>query len=719
MAKQDQTIPSEKLGHRPRLLAWFEQFLTPDGFAQLKQQNWTLTGVGLSLLGIVADLLEIFGGVTQLAFIAVLAVSVVLAVLIVFRSRLTVKCAVPMATVLVLVVGLGILLTAQKVLAANNGLISKHVPVVAQVQQELFEKVSAIYSVVERTESKVDELGLSVTGLNDNVANLPKTIASELLKLISDDDLARAREAGIENRTLARLVDLAQKNIDNSIEDPDVAIVQIEIMLDRLLGQIEKGELSDTGDETVDAVMVEISILSKKGSFEEGSHLAAMTFELWRASEADRQNNALQNGLRLLDVKIEQDQFAGDFKSAARGVLQKVELEQPDALLQFSALEAAQIEWHARGRDKGLNLDLEVSIEVARLLLELAEDAEELGNAYIYLGNSLSTLGQFEIETRRLEDAVAAYRLALEELSRGQMPLQWAVAQNNLGIAFSRLGMRENGTDQLEAAIVAYRLSLAEWPRNQDSLRWAMVQSNLAGALSELGELEAAIVARRAALEALTRDQEPIIWAKIQFGLGSTLLDLGLRGSGTDQLKASVVVYRVALEELTRDQMPLIWALGQNGLGTALLALGQRESGTDQLEAAVVATRRALEVLTREQEPFHWVAAQNSLGSALGILGQREGGTDMLEEAVIAFQDVLEVRTRERVSSDWAQATGNQGAAKLALAERKFDCAMAQDAAQQMQLAFEVLRYGGHGMGAATFELQLPQATALVTKLCG
>jgi hypothetical protein len=51
------------------------------------------------------------------------------------------------------------------------------------------------------------------------------------------------------------------------------------------------------------------------------------------------------------------------------------------------------------------------------------------------LGNALQTLGERESGTARLEEAVAAYRAALEERRRDQVPLDWAGTQKNLGTA--------------------------------------------------------------------------------------------------------------------------------------------------------------------------------------------------------------------------------------------------------------------------------------------
>ena len=71
-------------------------------------------------------------------------------------------------------------------------------------------------------------------------------------------------------------------------------------------------------------------------------------------------------------------------------------------------------------------------------------------------------LGERESGTARLEEAVAAYRAALEERTRERVPLHWAMTQNNLGNALLTLGERESGTARLEEAVAAYRAALEE-----------------------------------------------------------------------------------------------------------------------------------------------------------------------------------------------------------------------------------------------------------------
>jgi hypothetical protein len=82
----------------------------------------------------------------------------------------------------------------------------------------------------------------------------------------------------------------------------------------------------------------------------------------------------------------------------------------------------------------------------------------------------------------RLEEAVAAHRAALMEITRARVPLQWAGTQNNLGRALATLGGRESGTVRLEQAVAAYCDALTEYTRARVPLDWAMTQNNLGNA---------------------------------------------------------------------------------------------------------------------------------------------------------------------------------------------------------------------------------------------
>ena len=104
------------------------------------------------------------------------------------------------------------------------------------------------------------------------------------------------------------------------------------------------------------------------------------------------------------------------------------------------------------------------------------------------LGNALEKLGERESGTEHLQQAVDAYRLALQELTRERAPLDWAKILVDLGNALENLGERESGTEDLQQAVDAYHLALQELTRDRAPLDWAQAQFQMGGALAALGE---------------------------------------------------------------------------------------------------------------------------------------------------------------------------------------------------------------------------------------
>ena len=296
------------------------------------------------------------------------------------------------------------------------------------------------------------------------------------------------------------------------------------------------------------------------------------------------------------------------------------------------------------------------SSPIARLLRKTRahEIRSVWANVQANLGNALLALGERESGTARLEEAIAAFRAALEEATRQRVPLDWASTENNLGNALSAFGERESGTARLEEAVVAYRAALEERTRERVPLQWAMTENNLGIALKQLGERE----------------------------------------SGTARLDEAVAAYRAALEERTRERVPLDWAQTQSNLGNALRTLGERESGTARLEEAVAACRGALEELpvsgirSAGRRPRTVWATRSGRWRAGEWDGAARGG-------VAAFRAALEERTRERVPLSWARSFGNQGVALMLIADRANDAAMAETAVQQIETAYETERSGG------------------------
>ena len=343
----------------------------------------------------------------------------------------------------------------------------------------------------------------------------------------------------------------------------------------------------------------------------------------------------------------------------------------------FLSSEAAALERH--GDERGSNVHLFAAIALRRELLRLAVSDDERGAAHTNLGVALGRLGERESGTARLEEAVQAFRAALEELTRERVPLNWAITQINLGNALARLGERDAGTARLEEAVAAYRAALLEYTPDPVPLQWAMTQNNLGNALSDARGAGGRNGAHRGGGRSVSRGAQGK-----DAGSGFARV-----GDDTEQSRQCAMHPR------------------------------RSESGTAPLEDAVAAYRAALEERTRERVPLQWAETQANLGNALGRLGERESGTAKLEEAVAAYRAALEERTRERVPLDWAASFGNQGVAMMLIADRTNGGALAETAVKQIEAAYETLREGGQQQWAAFYERQLPKAQAIHDRLKG
>ena len=160
-------------------------------------------------------------------------------------------------------------------------------------------------------------------------------------------------------------------------------------------------------------------------------------------------------------------------------------------------------------------------------------------------------------------------------------------------------------------------------------LDWAMTQNNLGNALRNLGGR----TEERPAFNSSTRPPKPIAM-RLRSGRARTAARLGddaeqsrhcarrsrraHRGAaGLQFLNEAAQACRDALEVRTRKDLPLQWATTQNNLGAALGDLGGRTEGPAGLHRTRLpqACRDALEVRTRKDLPLQWAMTQNNLGS--------------------------------------------------------------------------------------------------------
>ncbi|WFU46069.1 hypothetical protein QA640_45765 (plasmid) [Bradyrhizobium sp. CB82] len=127
---------------------------------------------------------------------------------------------------------------------------------------------------------------------------------------------------------------------------------------------------------------------------------------------------------------------------------------------------------------------------------------------------ALFTLDKRESGTSHLDEAVAAYRAALEERTRVRVPLEWATTRNSLGNALVSLGGLESGTSRLEEAVAAYRAALEEWTVEATPHWHELTQQNLARCLALLEQRrEATSFARNSRLNTA---RQRIAFAELQ-----------------------------------------------------------------------------------------------------------------------------------------------------------------------------------------------------------
>jgi tetratricopeptide (TPR) repeat protein len=281
-----------------------------------------------------------------------------------------------------------------------------------------------------------------------------------------------------------------------------------------------------------------------------------MLMKVEEAQDADLARRQAQLARRQADVARRQVERAAT--AAQRGDLAMMRLRYREAAAHFADAAAGVPPGFEEKALDWLNRELEA----------LCRQGEEFG------------------DNGALGEAIAGYRNLLLRRPRERMPLDWATAQNNLGLALMRLGERESGTETLKKAVAAHEAALTEGTRERVPLDWAATQNNLGGALLILGERE----------------------------------------NGTETLKKAVAACEAALQVRTRERVPLDWAATQNNLGLALRSLGERESGTETLEKAVAAYEAALEAYRAAGASYYVQTAEGNLQRARALLDERRRG---------------------------------------------------------------------------------------------
>ena len=240
----------------------------------------------------------------------------------------------------------------------------------------------------------------------------PKPLSDEVVdKLLVALDArgvtALAEGARVERRTI---LELAKRLKPHEVLDFEQAVVELTAAVEIAVEVSEKGGRPSNLGDLVNTVLAGIAVKTRIGDIEGAARAADHGFAEWERAEAERRAASVRSGIALLEAGLQQDILRRDAPAAARRVQRIVALEHPDDASRFQAMRERQDTFYARGRDKGVNSDLLIAIEIARIVFHAAQDAQQRGEALNDLGNALWTLGERESGSARLEEAVAAYR---------------------------------------------------------------------------------------------------------------------------------------------------------------------------------------------------------------------------------------------------------------------------------------------------------------------
>ena len=169
--------------------------------------------------------------------------------------------------------------------------------------------------------------------------------------------------------------------------------------------------------------------------------------ETMRREEEERRDRYIAGVTALYDRERDIALAAYDGVAAAEAIILRTEaIYGGNTEMVARSLNSEAATLYEYGRDRGSNVHLIALIILRRKLLDAASSPDERGMAQDNLGTALSTLGERESGTARLEEAVAAYRDALTEWTRERVPLQWTATQNSLKTALRVLDERKRQT---------------------------------------------------------------------------------------------------------------------------------------------------------------------------------------------------------------------------------------------------------------------------------
>ena len=306
-------------------------------------------------------------------------------------------------------------------------------------------------------------------------------------------------------------------------------------------------------------------------------------------------------------------------------------------------------------------------------------DPLEWAMAQRNLGRTLCDQSNLNMDATLLHPAVDSFQNAMSVYQSRSDRVDVAEIQSQLGSLFEAIARYEPGRENIGKAVEYYRAALTGIDPKKFPNLWGETQIRLGNALRVLSfwdkgtkDIEDAIAANREALKVYSKQTNPMHWAEAQGQVAQSLSELGQVSSNPDDFRQSISLLRQILDGYPRANRPLEWAALESALGDALMGLYDLDpkTGAQYAEPAAVAYRASLEELTLEHDPFGWAEAKTGLGNALEEMGYNNSDSSYLNQAIESYNDALKVYNSKQNPLQWASVKYELGQAFVYMGEQ-------------------------------------------------
>ncbi len=253
-------------------------------------------------------------------------------------------------------------------------------------------------------------------------------------------------------------------------------------------------------------------------------------------------------------------------------------------------------------------------------------------------------------EEKYFNDAVGAYRDALELMDIETGQAEYLELLIELGEYILDSGRRAKGTDRLEQAIIIFEQALALCPREDDPAKWSNLQHQLGISHMVIGNrmrsTEHWSIAAAYYLETLkerTQEKMPSLWAGVQFQLATVLRSIGEQEKDTDTLHQAVNAYQNALLERNREKQPGLWSEAKIWLAKSQRLIGELNDDMDFLHSASSNYEAALGNCKPEQQFGLWLEARLGLARANRLIASSTADQKLLKETQASLNKTLQI----------------------------------------------------------------------------